>query len=231
MLKHKLLALSAATALASALSMSAFAAAPATAMYKVTFVPTFTSKTHPHHYLASGKPITHFSPMIGVTYKKGYMLYKTGKKPTPGLELLSERGKHDGLMKEFDMAKKQGKVYSVFTSQGGNNGPVPKAVEMQFTASKMFPRAAVVAMIAPSPDWFVGVSNVKLYKNGSWVPSVTVKGYAYDSGGDKGKDYTSKDQDTMPKQKTKKAWSKHFIYKGSPNPIGTFVFTRVPSSS
>lgn len=201
------------------------------ATYKVTFVPTFTPETHSYHYRAKEPRPTHFSPLIGATYKKGYYIYKKGTRPTSGLELLSEHGRGDGLQTEMDTAKKKGLVYSVFTSPNDNYGPVPKSVEMTFKMSQKFPLVSVVGMIAPSPDWFMGVSNVRLYRKNHWESSKTVKAYAYDSGGDAGKDYTSPDKDLNPKQKTNVAKTKHFIYKGRSNPVGSFVFTKIPNQT
>ena len=55
-------------------------------------------------------------------------------------------------------------------------------------------------MIAPSPDWFAGVSDVDLMENGAWVASKTVDVQPWDSGGDNGATYLADDADADPKQ-------------------------------
>lgn len=48
-------------------------------------------------------------------------------------------------------------------------------------------------MIAPSPDWFVGVGSVPLCQNGHWVPRYERPLMAYDAGTDEGPTFTSPD--------------------------------------
>ena len=212
------------------------------ATYEVIFVPTFTSVTHPYHYRVGVERATHFSPLIAATYKRGYWLYRVGRKATPGLELLAERGKAEGkiedtdkkvvgLLPELKKAKKKGWVYSYKVTDDGNFGPVPKPVELTLKVLSSYPLASVGGMVAPSPDWFAGVTNVKLYSKGHWVPSKTVIAYAYDAGTDAGTDYTSDNKNQVPKKNVTLAKTRHFINEatGRINPVGTFVFFRVPN--
>ena len=200
------------------------------ATYQVTFVPTFTPATHPYKYRVGEPRPTHFSPLFGATFKKGHSLYKIGGKASPGLEKLAETGKSTMLMTESVAAEKNKMVYNTFISQGGNAGPKPKCVEIVFKASKHYPKVSIVAMIAPSPDWFMGVTT-KLHKNGRWIRSKTIKAYAMDAGTDAGTDYISNNNDQRPQREIKIAKTKHFIHNGSPNPVGTFIFTQVPDNT
>jgi hypothetical protein len=81
-------------------------------------------------------------------------------------------------------------------------------------------------MVAPSPDWFTGASNVNLVENGAWVGSRTLTLPAYDSGGDDGTTYKARDRDTNPKKATSRAATRHFIVKGRVRPVATITFTR-----
>ena len=100
--------------------------------------------------------------------------------------------------------------------------------EFSLNITKAFPYVSVVAMVAPSPDWFVGISRVKLYQNGEWVPTVTKVAYAWDAGSDNGTTYLSPDKDANPKGMTKLATTKQFMKNGKLVPVGVFVFTRIP---
>ena len=80
-------------------------------------------------------------------------------------------------------------------------------------------------MVAPSPDWFVGVSGLDLRPGGTWVSSLTVDLFSYDAGTDSGPNFTSPNTDTNPQDP--------IALLGAPftgpntAPLGTFKFTLV----
>src|SRR5438477_9524437 len=79
---------------------SAFAAPRAgSAQYRITFIRLWTEKTFPFEYPEAGLLTgPHLSGLIGATHAAGsYAIYKLGTPPTPGLERLSEEGKHTPL--------------------------------------------------------------------------------------------------------------------------------------
>ena len=82
-------------------------------------------------------------------------------------------------------------------------------------------------MIAPSPDWFVGVDSQSLRENGNWIENLTIDLQAYDSGTDNGDDYTSPNSDTQPAEPV-------FHINDGPFqdqvPIGRFVFELLSES-
>lgn len=224
----------AAAGLALMVSTAGFAA---TVEYKMTFVPAWNAATHPHEYPKGesffsdifGTKKGHFSGLIGATHNSKFHIFKVNTQPTPGLELLSEKGKPTQLAAEIDSAIQSGKAGALIKVSSGISGDLQKPVMTTFKATSKFPLVSVVAMLAPSPDWFVGVSNVQLYKEGQWLPVVAVNAYAWDSGGDSGQAFISPDQDNSPKKTTKLNTLKHFTFKGKPVPVGVFVFSRVPS--
>lgn len=203
---------------------------PTMARYEVTFVPSWNGETHPLEY-----PYTHgkqglLTPIIGATHGSDYEIFAKGKKPTPGLERLSERGKHDPLDDEIREAIRQGKVGSLIEFADGSPGPVHPTVTHMFTITKEFPMVSLVGMMAPSPDWFYGVSGVVLMRDGVWLSSFSQTVYAWDSGGDSGTTYMSEDADLNPKSATQSANTMHFKNNGERVPVGTFVFKRIPDS-
>ncbi len=200
-----------------------------TATYTVTFVPTWNPATHPLEY-----PITHarggfLTPMIGATHGPDYRIFQPGEKPTPGLEMLSEMGKHSPLDDEINRAIADGRAGSLIELSEGSDGPVHTAVTHSFSVDEDHPMVSLVGMIAPSPDWFYGVSAVRLSKGGRWLPQVTVDAFAWDSGGDSGTTYMAADADLMPKELTRSARTAHFTSNGKQVPVGQFVFKLVPS--
>ena len=81
-------------------------------------------------------------------------------------------------------------------------------------------------MIAPSPDWFTGASNVNLMEGGQWAASRTLELYAWDSGGDDGATYKAADKDNDPKKPTMQAMSRHFSANGSAIPVAMVTITK-----
>lgn len=197
-----------------------------TAQYSVTFTRLWTDQTHPFEYPEAGVLTgPHFSGLIGATHGNDYAIFKEGTAPTPGLEKLSEEGKHSPLDQEIKDAIAAGKAGALFET-----GPIrdaSKTESVTITVSSQFPMASAVAMIAPSPDWFAGVADVNLMEGGQWVTTKTVDLAAYDSGGDDGTTYKAADKDNNPKKPTTTASAPHFVVNGNRPPVGRLVFTKM----
>ena len=78
-------------------------------------------------------------------------------------------------------------------------------------------------MIAPSPDWFVGVSNLDLKQDGKWVDSKTVQAFAWDSGTYEGATYAAEEKPSSPHRPVMLSKAPPFA-NGAP--IATLTFTR-----
>jgi hypothetical protein len=208
-------------------SMSA-ESTPQRARYEVSFVPTWNPATHPVEYPFAHAKKGLLTPAIGATHNSGYAIFAPGTQPTPGLERLSEKGKHSPLDTEIQQAIKQGNAKSLIRFSQGSPGPVHRTIAATFDITEDSPLVSIVGMIAPSPDWFYGVSSVELWKDGRWVPTLAVPAYAWDSGGDGGTTYLAEDRDLNPKQATRMAETSHFVSDGRACPVGCFVFTRIP---
>jgi hypothetical protein len=203
------------------------AAAPGdAAKYSVTFTRLWTEKTHPFEYPEAGVLTgPHFSGLIGATHNGAYEIYKLGTKPTRGLERLSEEGKHSPLDEEIKAAIGAGKAGELFET-----GPIRDAAKtesFEVTVTKRFPMVSAVAMIAPSPDWFAGASDISLMEGGKWVAGKSVDLYAYDSGGDDGTTYKADDKDTNPKKPTMQQNDRHFVINGKRVRVGTLTFKKL----
>jgi hypothetical protein len=68
-----------------------------------------------------------------------------------------------------------------------------------FRADAQHHLLSLVSKIYPSPDWFVGVSDLELcLENGQWIENKEINLYPYDAGTDSGATYTAPDQPTLP---------------------------------
>ena len=192
----------------------------APAEYTVIVKSTWTKVSHPFEYPSDA----HFSGMIGASHNAKYSIFAIGRRPTPGLERLSEEGKHSPLDTEIRTAIDQGNALMLFESGGIKNWKDSMVATVRVDAAH--PLVSVVNMIAPSPDWFSGASDVNLADNGAWITRRTVTVYAYDSGGDAGTTYKAKDKDTNPKKPTTRASTRHFVVHGRVKPVATVTFVR-----
>lgn len=194
--------------------------------YRVEFTPLWTKDNFPFEYPDGSlihKP--HFSGLIGTSHNTGYHLFMDGQVPTPGLERLSEEGKHAPLDEEINAAISAGNALAL--TESGPLRDFSQTVTTEVTVDAAHPMVSLVAMIAPSPDWFAAVFDVNLMENGSWVDSKTVDAAAWDSGGDDGATYLADDKDNNPKKPTSMPTSQHFLKDGQPMPVGRITFTRI----
>jgi len=192
----------------------------APAEYTVIIKSTWTKTTHPFEYPSGA----HFSGMIGASHNAKYSIFAVGRRPTPGLEHLSEEGKHSPLDTEISTAIDQGNALMLFESGGLKNWKDSMVATVRVDPAH--PLVDVVNMVAPSPDWFTGATNVNLEENGAWVARKTLTLPAYDSGGDDGKTYKAPDRDTNPKKLTTRAADRHFVIHGRVKPVAILIFVR-----
>ena len=99
----------------------------------------------------------------------------------------------------------------------------PAKITLRFTAQASHPQLTIVSMLAPSPDWFVGLYNHKLMKNGDWIDTMTVPATLWDAGTDSGPNYTSPNQNTNPAEPITLLTTSPFDNGVA---LGTFTFTR-----
>jgi hypothetical protein len=136
---------------------------------------------------------TLLTPLLGVAY--GYSL-RLLQNSAEAEDLLQE-GKHSPLDDEIRTASGVGSAAVLFES--GALWDFGDSLVATVRVDADHPMVSLVAMIAPSPDWFTGVANVNLMENGSWVASRSLELWAYDSGGDDGTTYKAPDQEIIPK--------------------------------
>ncbi|MGH7713588.1 MAG: spondin domain-containing protein, partial [Gemmatimonadaceae bacterium] len=201
------------------------AASMGTAEYTIVLKSTWTPTNHPFEYPKAG-PISgpHFSGLIGASHNEQYSIFQTGSLPTPGLERLSEEGKHTPLDEEIRAAVASGTAGMLIETDPLRD--FSDSLVATVRVDESHPIVSLVAMVAPSPDWFTGVANVNLNEGGTWAASRTLDLLAYDSGGDDGTTYRAPDRDNNPKKPTAQATTRHFVLSGVAVPVGSVTFTK-----
>ncbi len=193
------------------------------AAYRIVFNATWSSSTHPTNFPGNA----HFSPLIGAVHDDSVSYWELGKTASPGIERMAETGGTNILTSEIRATIPE-RARAVIEGPGISRSPGSATIQ-RVTVTLDFPLVTLVTMIAPSPDWFVGVSGQSLMDGlGQWVDELEVVLYPLDSGTDDGTSYTSGNDDSSPKQPIRNIKG---ITPFSDEPIGTFTLTRIDASS
>jgi hypothetical protein len=196
-------------------------AGPAT--YTVTFDAFWSAVTHPDDF----PPNPHFSPLVGATHNTDVVFWEPGELASEGIESMAETGGTEILRSEIDAAGPS--VGSTLLDSGLN--PSPGTLSFSFEITPDYPLVTLVTMVAPSPDWFVGVAGLNLLDNGQWQDRVEVELFVYDAGTDSGPSYTSENADTDPADPIARIEAAPFVVSGSVASVGTFTFVRETATS
>jgi hypothetical protein len=192
------------------------AAAASTASYTVTFDATWSQQTHPGKY----PPGAHFSPLIGGVHNGQVAFWAPGALASPGIESMAEVGGTTTLRNEVQAAITAGTASAVLQGGGVNS---PGNTSFTFQASTEFPLVTLVTMVAPTPDWFVGVHGFDLRDGGGWKNHATVDLFGYDAGTEEGVNFSLSNPATVPPQPI--ALLRVPFAPTDPR-LGTFTFTR-----
>ncbi|MFK7887780.1 MAG: spondin domain-containing protein [Gammaproteobacteria bacterium] len=194
------------------------------AQYSVRFEATWSSQTLPLQFPNSA----HFSPLIGATHGDQVSFWAPGELASNGVAAVAETGSTSSMTFEVNTAVNNGTALS--RVNGGAVNTSPGNVSTTFTVNTEHPQVTLITMIAPSPDWFVGVHGQSLFANGNWVESLTVPLFAYDSGTDSGSAFIAANQDTQPPEPISLLSGALVTVNGELVPFGDFVFTRLTDS-
>ena len=101
---------------------------------------------------------------------------------------------------EVSAAKADGKAEFLLGTSG--NISAAGVTELEFDINEAFPLVTLVSMVAPSPDWFVGVHGVSLMEaaTGDFMQTVVVDMAVYDAGTEDGEGFSLNNADTKPKE-------------------------------
>lgn len=196
------------------------ASAQTSATYRITFMSTWSASTHPAGFPGNA----HFSPLVGTSHGASVSFWAPGRTATPGLEAMAERGQNGILGQEFAAAGA--------AASGAFNGPSlpvsPVTADRTLTVTDAHPLVTVVTMLAPSPDWFVGVHSLDLRQGAGWTDRLVVPLHVYDAGTDSGVAYGSADADTQPREPIALLTNAPFAAGA---PVGTLTFELITTTA
>lgn len=187
------------------------------AKYSVNFTSVWNSTDH--GTLPSG---AHWSKLVGTTHKTANTFWNSGALATAGVKNIAESGNNSVFNTEVTSAitNNESDQYINGNSIGTATGSI---VVSGLIVDKNYPLLTLLSMIAPSPDWFIGVNSINLLDvDSNWKTSISIDLYAYDSGTDNGANYTSVNAITNPFQNIKNLKG---VVPFNNNKIGTLTVT------
>lgn len=168
------------------------------ARYKLDFFATWSSKTH----TGAGFPSNgHFSSVVGASHNSNYIMWAPGILATPGVKLVAEAGNRATLLQEIEKAISQKTVLRAVKGPSSAFNSPHNLTNVEVFVNDDYPLVSIITMIAPSPDWFVGVHDLNLCGGQSFNDRVSRDVFVYDSGTDSGTKFTSLNSETSPPKK------------------------------
>ena len=162
----------------------------------------------------------HFTRLIGGVHNADVTFLRDGGRATAGVELMAELGGTSTLASEVRAAEPD--ALAVLLGSG-NILPTGSSTIDDVTFTTDHSRITLLTMIAPSPDWFVGVSGLSLLdEQGEWMASLTVNLYPWDAGTEDGTEFSLSNPATTPRGVITSIRGRG---KFSNAPIATLTFT------
>ncbi len=191
------------------------------AEYRVTFIGEWTVVSHPIEFPGGA----HFSTLIGNTHNEEGFIWRAAGIASTGIEQMAETGGTGSLAGEINnMIMNTGSSEGLIFGNGNIGATGTDVIEFGITESH--PLFSIVTMIAPSPDWFVGVHGINLLQSGIWVDELMIDLPAYDAGTDSGSTFTSGNINTSPLESIQQI-SQSPLPNGTP--LGVLLFELVSS--
>ncbi|HTH46443.1 MAG TPA: spondin domain-containing protein [Candidatus Limnocylindria bacterium] len=194
-----------------------------TARFEVLFDATWSQQTHPGAWPVGA----HWSGPVGAMHNSLVHFWAEGETASEGIRIMAELGGQSALLREFQAAIDQGQAGFTLAASGLSS-PGQRVISFPQATTRDFPLLTLCSMIAPSPDWFAGVTGLSLLDaDGAWIATQTVPLYGQDAGTDSGANFTSPDQVTNPRGVVTQMAGYPALVAGQIVPFGTFTIRRI----
>jgi len=159
-----------------------------TVSYDFTFTSSWNSADH---NTLPNSP--HWSDLVGSTHNSNIQFWQLGVVATIGLKDLAEVGNNTNFELEINNAVNIGNAALYLETSFAPFAAISSATLSDIVVSKDKPLLTLASMIAPSPDWFIGISSFSLLDNqGDWKAqggTITIDLFPIDAGTDSGTSY------------------------------------------
>ncbi len=188
--------------------------------YRLDFSGTWSAATHPGAFPGGA----HFTELVGGVHNAAVNFWEMGEVASSGIESVAEVGGTFTFLNEVQAAINAGTAASKIF--GPEIFGLPSSDSTMFSVEVSHPLVTLASMIAPSPDWFVGVSGLSLRENDQWLGRVKIDLLAYDAGTEEGMSFSLSNPATSPQEPITKVTTGPLA--GLP-PLGTITFTIQPN--
>ena len=163
-------------------------------VYELTFISNWDAANFATNFPTSA----HFSGLIGSTHNNQVAIFTRSELASPGIISVAETGAKFPLTSEIQTYIANNNADKVL--DGGGIPAGSRSVTLVFSANRQYPYLSIVSMVAPSPDWFIGINSFNLYENEQWLDNVTFNLGIYDAGSDSGGTFTAVDTPQIPQE-------------------------------
>ncbi|XP_026751924.1 spondin-1-like isoform X1 [Galleria mellonella] len=167
------------------------------ARYQVTFEGMWTFNTHPQMFPET-RGLARFSDLVGASHNPYFNLFKNNADASGGLKMLAEQGNTTQF--EVDIQEELGTNVRTIIKATSPRTTIDTTVA-SFRVSPEHHLVSLTTAVLPSPDWFLGVSNMELCDGkGQWTKTAILNLYPMDAGTDSGQTFESPNEETSPPQ-------------------------------
>ena len=134
------------------------------------------------------------------------------------------------LVNEINAQIDAKKAWKRILPGGPQLGPEAMRTGINVEVTANFTKVSIITMLAPSPDWFIGIDSVDLCNNGTWRESLNITMLApYDAGTEDGTAFSLSNAATSPHVNISEITNNTVGAFNAPNPIaslGEFRFVK-----
>ncbi len=164
------------------------------AVYDITF--TSVWNTNDHGTLPSG---AHWSSLVGANHANENEFWQLNTQASNAIKNVAELGNNAALQQEIETSINANNTEQLFLMSSVNTATGAVTIS-DVEINENYPLLTLVSMIAPSPDWFIGINSFNLRENNDWLNNATIDLFAYDAGTDSGTNYSSSNMETIPQE-------------------------------
>ena len=165
----------------------------------------------------------HWSRLIAITHATRWQLFRDGDTATSGVALVATNGRVSVLEAELSEARRRGRVGEALVLPGTETGQGHYTFEIMLSPD--MPAFSFATMIAPSPDWFSGISGLSPLIDGEWQKSVSAPIWVWDAGVDSGSTFVAPNEETQPRQSVRILTHPGFLHPDGFAPIGSVTLS------
>ena len=166
------------------------------ARYTITFNGSWNSSDH-----GTLPGNAHWSDLVGATHNSTISFWESGSLASAGIEDVAEIGNNTAFNSEVDTAISNGNADQWLREGFSPNVALGTCLIMDVIVTEDHPLLTLVSMIAPSPDWFVGVNDISLLDgSNNWKNNITIDMFPYDAGTEDGTNYSTSNTASNPLQ-------------------------------